>query len=151
MPETSSHAVESKPLELTLTRVFDAPRSLLFEVWTKPEHLARWWGPKGFTLPECEVDFRPGGAFRFVMRGPDGKDYPFAGEYVEITAPERIVFTGLVHDDNASRTTVTFAERGGKTTVTVHQTYAFESDATRGAPVGWGQSLDRLAAYVVKA
>jgi uncharacterized protein YndB with AHSA1/START domain len=146
-----SAAATSKPLELRLTRVFDAPRSLVFEVWTKPEHLARWWGPKGFTLPKCEVDLRPGGAFHFVMHGPDGNDYPFKGEYVEITPPERIVFTGMVHDNNASRTTVTFTESGGKTTVSVHQTYSFESDATRGAPVGWGQSLDRLAEYLAKA
>src|ERR1700674_4869075 len=86
---------------VVMTRIFDAPRKLVFEAWTKPERLARWFGPKGFTMPICEMDFRPGGAFRFVMRGPDGKDYPFDGVYLEILEPERIVFKGIIHDEPA--------------------------------------------------
>jgi len=85
--------------EIVITRVLSAPRSLVFETWSNPRHLARWWGPKDFTLPGCEMNFRPGGAYRFVMRGPDGKDYPFHGVYLEIVAPERIVFTAII--DNA--------------------------------------------------
>jgi uncharacterized protein YndB with AHSA1/START domain len=92
-------AANASERELVITRVFDAPRRLVFEAWTKPEHLALWWGPKGFTLPVCEMEFRAGGRFRLVMRGPDGKDYPFQGAYLEIVEPERIVFQGTIHDD----------------------------------------------------
>ncbi|HEV7968248.1 MAG TPA: SRPBCC domain-containing protein [Candidatus Acidoferrales bacterium] len=138
--------------ELTIARVFDAPREIVFKAWSKSEHLSRWFGPRGFTLPTCEIDFRAGGVFRFVMRGPDGKDYPFGGTYVEIVEPSRIVFTGNIHDVPGQDvvTTVTFTDQEGKTKLTVHQSYAFESDATRGAPVGWSQTLDHLAEYVAQ-
>jgi uncharacterized protein YndB with AHSA1/START domain len=98
------------------------------------------------------MDVRPGGVFRFDMRGPDGKDYPFDGAYVEIVEPARIVFRGNIHDVPGQDvlTTVTLAEHEGKMKLTVHQVYAMESDATRGAPVGWSQTLDRLAEYVAK-
>ncbi len=136
--------------ELLIVRIFDAPRELVFKAWTKPEYLTRWFKPKGCTLPKCEMDFRAGGAFRFVIRGEDGKDYPFNGEYVEIVEPSRIVFKGNIHDVPGQDvlTTVTFAEQEGKTKLTVHQTYAIESDATRGAPTGWSQTLDHLAEFV---
>lgn len=140
--------VTNKPLELVVKRVFDAPRRLVFELWSTAEHLRRWWGPNGFSLSECEVDFRAGGKFRLVMRGPDGVDYPFEGKYDEVVPPERIVFTGTIHEGNTAKTTVTFAEQGGKTTVTVRQTYSVESPATRGAPQGWTETLERLAAAV---
>jgi uncharacterized protein YndB with AHSA1/START domain len=136
--------------ELVIERVFDAPRELVFKAWTKAEHLSRWFFPSGFTMPKCEIDFRPGGVFRFVMRGPDGKDYPFDGSYVEIVEPERIVFQGNIHDVPGQdvMTTVTFSKLEGKTKLTVHQTYAVESDATQGAPIGWSQTLDHLEEYV---
>jgi uncharacterized protein YndB with AHSA1/START domain len=138
--------------ELTIERVFDAPRELVFEAWSKPEHKAEWWGPRGFTLPICEMEFRPGGNFRFVMRGPDGKDYPFEGTYLEIVEPERIVFQGIIHDEPGHQvwTTVTFADHEGKTKLTVRQTYSFESEATRGAPEGWRQTLDRFGEYLAR-
>jgi uncharacterized protein YndB with AHSA1/START domain len=102
---------------VTIERVFDAPRELVFQAWTKPEQIAHWWGPRGFTLPICEMEFRVGGKFRFVMRGPDGKDYPFEGAYLEIVEPERIVFQGVIHDEPGHQvwTTVTFADHAGKT------------------------------------
>ena len=136
--------------ELVNERVFDAPRELVFKAWTKAEHLSRWFFPSGFTMPKCEIDFRPGGVFRFVMRGPDGKDYPFDGSYVEIVEPERIVFQGNIHDVPGQdvMTTVTFSKLEGKTKLTVHQTYAVESDATQGAPIGWSQTLDHLEEYL---
>ena len=148
-----SGVASPKALDLVMTRVFDAPRRLVFEAWTKPEYLARWFGPKDFTMPICEMDFRPGGAFRFVLRGPDGKDYPFDGMYLEIAEPERIVFKGTIHDEPGHEvwTTVTFFEEQSKTKLVVHQTYSFESDATRGAPEGWKQTLDRLTEYLAKA
>ena len=139
--------------QLLIARLFDAPRELVFKAWTKPEYLTRWWGPDGFTVPVCEMEFRTGGILRFVFRAPDGKDYPFDGAYVEIAEPERIVFRGNIHDVPGQDvlTTVTFAEREGKTKLTVNQIYAFESDATRGASVGWSQTLNHLADYVTKA
>jgi uncharacterized protein YndB with AHSA1/START domain len=136
--------------ELLIVRIFDAPRELVFKAWTTPGHLSRWFGPEGFTVPTCEIDFRAGGIFRFVMRGPDGKDYPFDGEYVEIVEPSRIVFRGNIHDVPGQDvlTTVIFTEHEGKTKLTVYQIYAVESYATRGAPVGWSQTLDHLAEFV---
>jgi uncharacterized protein YndB with AHSA1/START domain len=138
--------------ELTIARIFDAPRELVFKAWSSSESVSRWLGPKGFPVTTCQIDFRAGGIFRFVMRGPDGKDYPFDGEYVEVVEPSRIVFKGNIHDVPGQDvlTTVTFAEHEGKTKLTVHQIYAVESDATRGAPVGWSQTLDHLAEYVAK-
>ena len=140
--------------ELVLTRTFDAPRELVFKVWTDPKHVAQWWGPHGFTTIIHQMDVRPGGAWRYSMRGPDGNDYPFNGEYVEILVPERLVFIGTIHEklDHRVWTEIRFAdEEGGRTKITVRQLYSFESDATRGAPIGWSQQFDRLAKYLLTA
>ena len=152
MPSKNDVFTKVGERELTIVRIFDASRELVFKAWTKPEHLTRWFMPKGCTLPKCEMDFRSGGVFRFVICGEDGKDYPFTGEFVEIVEPSRIVFKGNIHDVPGQNvfTTVTFAEFEGKTKLTVHQTYTFESDATRGAPIGWSQTLDHLAEFVAK-
>ncbi|MGA3121815.1 MAG: SRPBCC domain-containing protein [Polyangiaceae bacterium] len=141
-------AVANKPEDLVVTRVFDAPRHLVFEAWSKAEHVSRWFAPRPLTMPSCEVDFRPGGAFRFIMRAPDGVEYPFEGVFREVVPPERIVFTGWVHEGNATQTTITFAEHDGKTTLTMHQTFSFESPATRGARQGWTATLDQLGDHV---
>jgi uncharacterized protein YndB with AHSA1/START domain len=139
--------------ELTLTRVLDAPRELVFRLWTDPKHLAQWWGPMGFTNPECEMDARPGGALRIVMRAPDGTDYPMIGTYHEVTPPERLVFSFSAVDGQGDRlidglTTVTFAERGGKTELIVQtRAVALVPPAIRmleGMDAGWRQTLDRL-------
>src|SRR5580704_17141265 len=100
--------------EVIITRIFDAPRSLVFKAWTDPKHIQRWWGPKGFTNPVCELDVRVGGAWRIVMRGPNGVDYPGSGVYREIVEPERLVFTNIAEDQEGNKlldgfTTVTFA------------------------------------------
>lgn len=141
---------DSKKPELVLTRVFDAPRRLVFEAWTKAEHVSHWFAPRPLTMARCEVDFRPGGAFRFVMHAPDGTDYPFEGAFREIVPPERIVFTGTVHEGNVAVTTVTFVEHEGKTTLTMKQTFTIESDATRGAKQGWTMTLDQLGEHLTK-
>jgi len=145
--QTATGKPTSVGAPLFISRVLNAPRNLVFEMWSKPEHLARWWGPKDFTLPQCNMDFRAGGNFRFVMRGPDGRDYPFHGSYVEIAAPERIVFRGVIHDEPGHEvfTTITLLEEEpGKTQLVVQQAYVFESDASRGAHEGWSETLDRL-------
>ncbi len=135
--------------EMTLTRVFDAPRELVFRAWSDPAH--QWWGPKGFTLPGCEMDFRPGGAYRFVMRGPDGQDNPLHGVYREIVRNERIVFTAILDNlpGHEILTTVTFAEDGGKTKLTVRQTTP-PGEAGRGQNQGWSETLERLADLIAE-
>lgn len=137
--------------ELVLTRTFDARRELVFKVWTDPKHIAHWWGPTGFTTTVHEMNVRPGGVWRYSMRGPDGKDYPFNGEYVEVVAPERLVFVGTIHEVHNHKvwTEILFAADEDKTKITVRQLYSFESDATRGAPIGWSMQLDRLEKYLV--
>ena len=141
---------ETKALELVITRIFDAPREIVFKVWTTAEHLKQWFGPKGFTVPMCEMDLRPGGAFRFVFRGPDGKDYPSEGEYVAVEPPSRLVWKGLLPEGLEVWTEVTFVEREGTTLVRVHQKYSRQTFATRGAPIGWSQTLDNLGEYLAK-
>jgi len=140
--------------ELTLTRVLDAPRALVFRMWTEPEHMARWWGPHGFTNPRCELEVRPGGAIRIDMRGPDGVVYPMTGTFREIVQGERLVFTAVAEDTDGnplleSLTTVTFAKAGRKTKLTVHaRAVAFTPVGAQylgGMEAGWSQSLERLA------
>jgi uncharacterized protein YndB with AHSA1/START domain len=139
---------ESDERELRITRVFDAPRALVFEAWSKPEHLKRWFAPNGFIVSDCEMDFRVGGAYRLCMRRLDVEHWVH-GVYREIVVPERIVFTGTLESDgNETLTTVTFADDGGKTRLSVHQTYSLETDSTRGAQQGWTQTLEHLAEYV---
>src|SRR5262245_30242427 len=93
MAERSEPIVETEERVLILSRIFDAPRSLVFKVWTQPEHLARWWGPRGYTLISYEADVRPGGTFRFGIRSPEGDEHWAHGTYREVVAPERLVFT----------------------------------------------------------
>src|SRR5260370_33691510 len=91
--ERNSSGAAANERTVVITRVLDAPRELVFRAWTDAKHLARWWGPKGFTNPVCEVDARPGGALRIVMRAPDGAEHPMTGVFREIMAPARLVFT----------------------------------------------------------
>ena len=137
--------------EFVMTRVLDAPRSLVFEAWTKPEHLVHWWGRKAFTMPFCEMDFRPGGVFRLCMRSPAGRDYWVQGVYREIVEPERIVFTYALEKeelDHEALLTVLFEEHEGRTTLTLEQALFDPRKAREGAQGGWIEGLERLAAYV---
>lgn len=143
-PNASS---QGKP-ELRISRVFDAPRDLVFEAWSKAEHVARWFTPAPLTTPKCEVEFRTGGKFHVTMRMPSGLDLPMDAVFLEVSAPERIVFAATIHGGVEVSTTVTFAEHDGKTTMSVHQVFSHESDATRGANAGWTQALNQLAAVV---
>jgi uncharacterized protein YndB with AHSA1/START domain len=137
--------------ELTITRIFDAPRELVFSAWTKPEYLMRWFAPNGFTLPSCEMDFRVGGKYRLCMRGL-GRDHWVSGEYREIVPPRRIVWTGaLEHEGNEVVTIVRFADLAGKTRLTVHQRFSIETDSTRGARYGWTETLEHLAEFLKTA
>jgi len=137
--------------EIVFTRVFDAPRAAVFEAWTKPEQVARWFDPRGFPLPVCEIDLRPGGAYRFVMRGADGKDYPMSGVYRAIVPPERLVYTECLDDEPNSETliTLTLEEHDGRTTMrstALYRTAADRDEFIRmGVEAGATRTLDRLA------
>jgi uncharacterized protein YndB with AHSA1/START domain len=144
--------------ELTLTRLIDAPRERVFKAWIDPSHLAQWWGPKGFTNPVCEVDVRPGGAIRIDMRAPDGNVFPMDGVFHEIVEPERLVFTSRAFAPDTNKTlikahnTVTFADQGGKTKLTVMARVTELAPefaaAAAGMEQGWSQSLERLQGLV---
>jgi uncharacterized protein YndB with AHSA1/START domain len=136
--------------ELLITRVIDAPRTLVFKAWTTPEHLVRWWGPKNYTAPSIKMDFRPGGSYRACIRSPEGIDEWMTGVYREIVEPERIVFTFRWEEDGErgreTLVTVTFADHNGKTRLHVHQGF-FESVEQRDSHHGgWSECLDRLVA-----
>lgn len=140
---------------LEITRVFDAPRTLVFKAWTSAAHCAHWFGPRDFTVPSCEVDFRIGGAYRANIRSPEGTDYWFHGTYREIVEPERLVFTFRWEEEGErgldTLVTVRFAEHDGKTKLTFRQA-PFQSAAERdGHESGWSECLDRLAAYLASA
>jgi uncharacterized protein YndB with AHSA1/START domain len=141
--------------ELVITRVFEAPRSLVFQAWSRPEHWVHWYGPQGFTLTGCEVDFRPGGVWRKCMRSPEGADYWRWGVYKEIAEPERLVFT-YVSDDRLAKpnhetlVTLTFEDLGTKTRMTLWQT-GFDSVASRdGHEGGWTSCMERFADYTAR-
>jgi uncharacterized protein YndB with AHSA1/START domain len=158
----SDIAVKAADRDLVITRVFDAPRDLVFRAWTDPEHLKRWYAPRGCTIDFVRLDIRPGGTFHSCIRNPKHHDCWCVGVYHEIAAPERVVYTVAMADENGNRVeaadlgmdpdwpsetvvTVTFAEQGGKTKVTLHQT-APESVAKRtGAHPSWIEMLERLA------
>lgn len=140
--------------EFAFTRTFDGPRELVFDAWTKPEHISRWMlGPPGWTMPICEIDLRPGGAWHFVWRCDAGEEMEMRGVYQEVVRPERLVNTESWGGDWAETlNTVTFIEEAGKTTVTC--TVLYPSQEARDAATQTGMkdgiipSFDRLAEIV---
>lgn len=147
-----AEAIPADDRELVMTRIFKAPRVLVFKTWTQPEHIAQWWGPKDFTNPLVELDVRPGGAWRIHMQGPDGTIYPSKGTYREIVPPERLVMTdSWDQEDKPTQDliwTVTFDEIGDETQVTIRVRCATPADRQTITDMGWrdgmSQSLDRL-------
>ena len=140
--------------ELVITRTFEAPRHRVFQAWTEPSQVARWWGPQGFTTTYCDMDIRPGGAFRVCMRSPEGADYWKQGVYREVVEPERLVFTFAWEDaegkpGHQTLVTVTFTEQGGKTKLTLHQAVFDTVEARNEHRRGWASCLERFAEYLV--
>jgi uncharacterized protein YndB with AHSA1/START domain len=146
--------------EIVISRVFDAPRALVFKAWTDPRHVMAWWGPHGFENTECALDLRVGGKFHLQMTGPDGKEYPCQGTYSEIVEAERITYIGIAEDGHAcgagipprALVTVDFEdEEDGKTRLTINTRLpnpaAKTAAAQGGYIVGWTESLDRLAHF----
>jgi uncharacterized protein YndB with AHSA1/START domain len=145
--ESETKVSDKKNPRFETERVFDAPRKLVFEAWSKAEHVMKWFAPKPLAVPRCELDLRAGGVFYLVMRMPDGTELPMDGKFIEVVENERIVFSAIIHDDNRVHTTVTFSDVGTKTKMHVVQTYSYESPATRGAPQGWASTLDQLGEF----
>jgi uncharacterized protein YndB with AHSA1/START domain len=172
--KASAHKGDNNEPVFHITRVFDARRELVWKAWTEPKQMKQWWGPRAFTNPVCEMDVRPGGAYRLVMRAPDGVDYPVKGVFREVVKAERLVMTmdpsehpdawhDLVNpkrkkeDKNPAGEmlqTVTFEDVKGKTKLTVRT--RFKSVAIRDAMLkmgmteGWSQSMDRLEELLLK-
>ena len=139
--------------EISTTRMYDAPRELVWKVWTDPAHIAQWWGPNGFTTTTSKMEVKPGGMWLFVMHGPDGTDYPNEVRYLEVVEPERLVYEhGPVPKFHV---TVTFEDVDGKTKLTMRS--LFESAEIRKKVVeeynaieGMHQTLGRLAEYLAR-
>ena len=140
--------------EIVMTRVFDAPRRLVWEAWTNPEHLPHWMlGPSGWTMPVCEIDLRPGGAWHFVWRHADGNEMEMRGVYREVTPPERLVSTESWGGDwPETLNTLVLSEANGKTTITHTALYPSKEARNRaletGMKEGVSASFDRLAGYL---
>jgi uncharacterized protein YndB with AHSA1/START domain len=157
--------------ELVITRDFDAPRELVWKAWTEPEHMMRWWGPKGFTSPHCEIDFRVGGKWFSAMQSPEfneGRPIWGIGVYREIVPMERIVCTDSFADEHGNvvpathygmgadfppemLVTVTFEDLGGKTRMTLRHAGLPAGEMSDGAQQGWSESFDKLAESLAKA
>ncbi len=148
--------------EIVITRVFDAPRGLVWKAWTEPEMCMKWWGPKAFTCPVCKIDFRVGGTYLNCMRSPEGQDYWSTGVYQEIVPLERIVCTDSFADEAGNvvpathyamgpdfplemLVTVTFEELDGKTKLTLRHAGLPAGADSDGAQQGWSESFDKLA------
>ena len=140
--------------EIVMTRVVDAPRSLVFEAWTRPEHVRNWMlGPEGWTMPVCEIDLRPGGEWRFVWRKADGSEMEMRGEYREVAPPERVVTTERWGPEwPETINTLELTEENGRTTITNRVRYpskeARDAALQTGMKEGASQSFDRLAEYL---
>ncbi len=166
MATTKTHPVQDAvDLVLAISRVFEAPRSQVFEAWTEPEHVVYWWGPKDFTCPVCKIDLRPGGAYLNCMRSPDGQEFWSQGVYREIVVPERIVCTDSFADEQGRPVSpehygmsaawpaeallvAEFSEHKGKTMLHLEHSPippGRERDMCR---QGWNESLDKLADYL---
>jgi uncharacterized protein YndB with AHSA1/START domain len=144
------HRPANAARELLIERTFDAPRSLVFKVWTQPQHIMQWWGPKDFTVPLCQMDFRTGGAYRACIVSPEGKQYVMRGVYREILEPERIVFT-FAWEETGERgmqtvITVDLADVDGGTRLRFHQAPFQSASECEGHLLGWSQAFDRLEA-----
>jgi uncharacterized protein YndB with AHSA1/START domain len=148
--------------EFVIERQFNAPRQLLFEVFTQPEHLQRWWAPKPYTLPICTIDLRPGGIWHYCIRSPEGQDQWARNVYREIVPPEKLVYTSTFADEHANPiegmpehlTTITFTEEAGKTRAVARVQFTNSADMRIAIDIGMLQGMnmtwDDLVGYVQK-
>ena len=168
MAEIGNAPTSSTQRELVITRIFDAPRELVWRAWTDPERVMRWWGPKGFTSPACQIDLRVGGRYLWCMRSPEGQDLWSTGVYREIVEPERIVCTNSFADADGNPvpasyygitedlpletlSTLTFEDHEGKTKLTLRTEGLPDGEMRKGADAGWNEAFDKLAESLAKA
>ena len=139
--------------EIKIERVFNTKPSVMFKMWTDPDHFSKWYGPKGFTVPECELDVRPGGKMLVKMKSPDGKMYPSPGIYHQIVENEKLVFSLLSHYDNQGNpqvemlNSIIFEENEGKTKMTMHIVEVKTIpgvEPLKGLDFAWNSSFDKL-------
>ncbi|MFN3931343.1 MAG: SRPBCC domain-containing protein [Brevundimonas sp.] len=154
---TIDPAIPDHLRRLSIRREFDAPRVLIWKMWTDPAHVAVWWAPEHFTTPRVEMDVRPGGRIHMVMRAPDGTDYPFDGRFVALDEPGRLVMrTWVTYADGSTwfevEQTIRFEEVDGRTVLHFSAgVIAARADALgplSGMEAGWSGSLDKLAAHI---
>jgi uncharacterized protein YndB with AHSA1/START domain len=158
MAATNEAVASVSGREIVITRDFDAPRALVFDTWTDAKHLAKWWGPNGFTTTTHEIDVRPGGVWRYTMHGPDGRDYPNKITYLEVVRPERIAYEHGgegEHKEVSFSSTATFEEVGGKTRVTLRMVFPSVEERERvekkyGSIEGGKQHLAKFAEYLAE-
>lgn len=146
--------------ELTITHTFDAPRTLVWQAWTDPQHIMQWWGPQGFTNETCVSDLKVGGRFHLEMRAPDGNVYPCIGIFREIVKHERIVYDGEAAEGHPcgagipprAVVTVSFSEQNGNTRLTLHTRFASvghkEAATAARFVISWEEAMARLAAHI---
>ena len=147
---------ETTNRELSITRLLNAPRELVWEVWTKPEHITNWWGPVGFTTTTREMNVKSGGVWRFMMHGPDGRDYPNKIVFIEVVKPELLVYNHTGEDETEDirfHVTVNFEKQGNKTKLTMRSLFESEEELIRvikeyGAEEGMKQTVNRLEEYL---
>ncbi|MBI5283563.1 MAG: SRPBCC domain-containing protein [Chloroflexi bacterium] len=161
-PTRSSTPANANEGQLTITRIFDAPRELVWKAWTEPERFMRWWGPKDFTSPRCEIDLRVGGRYLWCMRWPDGRDSYTTGEYREIVPLERLVYTDCFADKQGNavpathyglgadfpfetQVTLTFEDCEGGTKMTLTHAGIPGAELSEMTGASWNQSFDKLA------
>lgn len=154
---TVAASIPEQLTRLNIVREFDAPRALVWKMWTDPAHVAVWWGPEHFTTPVVEMDVRPGGAIHMVMRAPDGSGFPFDGRFVSLDEPERLVMRTWVRCPDGStwfevEQTARFEEVEGRTLMRFQAVVVEARDDAigplSGMEAGWTGSLDKLAAHV---
>ena len=162
MPDMSVSHTANPPV-LNIERTFNAPRDLVFKAWTEPERLKRWFGPKDWTLPVCEVDLRPGGQWHYCMRGPNGEESWGVATYEEISPPERLIYVDQFTDAErkvnpempSMRVTVDFLEENGATRIRSRTEFAsregLDTVLAMGVVEGFGQTYDRLDAYLTES
>jgi len=158
MPESTKR--NDGEFDLVLSRTVDVPRAIVWEAWTKPQHIKKWFTPAPWTTVDCEIDLRPGGIFRFVMRSPEGQEFPYVSCYLEVAKPEKLIWTRALGPgyrpmsyvpgtvDIPFTCILTLADRGGKTDYTARVLHKDKADSKKhedmGFHLGWNQCLDQL-------
>lgn len=151
-PSSTTTTTELDP-KLVIRRIFDAPRELVYLVWTEPQHLERWCCPTGFTITHSEGEIRVGGRFRTCMRSPDGQEHWLGGKYLELVRPEKIAFSHTWEADSPAHetiVTITLEERAGKTLLTLHQAFFTSAESRDGHRGGWEQTFDSLEKHLAE-